>query len=61
MMPLKEAKHIDIFGPGEAKIELKKKIEKNNMFLNKISNIETTDKLAEPQIVVKVKKYFDKE
>jgi len=58
---LKDAKHIFIFGPGEAKIELKKEIEKNNVFLDKISDIETTDKLTEPQIVAKVKKYFDKE
>jgi len=36
-------------------------IEKNNMFLDKISDIEITDKLTEPQIVAKVKKYFDKE
>ena len=58
---LKDAKHIFIFGPGEAKIELKKEIEKNNVFLDKISDIETTDKLTEPQIVAKVKKYFEKE
>ncbi len=36
-------------------------IEKNNMFLDKIFDIEITDKLTEPQIVAKVKKYFDKE
>ena len=58
---LKDAKHIFIFGPGEAKIELKKKIEKNKLFSSKISDIETTDKLTEPQIVAKVKKYFRKE
>jgi len=58
---LKEAKHIFIFGPGEAKIELKKRIEKNNILLNKISGIEASDKLTEPQIVAKVKKYFSKE
>ena len=58
---LKDAKHIFIFGPGEAKIELKKEIEKNNVLLGKISDIETTDKLTEPQIIAKVKKYFEKE
>ena len=58
---LKDAKHIIIFGPGEAKFELKKKIEKNKLFLNKISDIEATDKLTEPQIIAKVKKYFNKE
>ncbi len=34
-------------------------IEKNKLFSNKISDIETTDKLTEPQIVAKVKKYFE--
>ena len=58
---LKEAKQIYIFGPGEAKFELKKKIEKNNVFLDKISDIEASDKLTEPQIIAKVKKYFEKE
>lgn len=58
---LKDAKQIYIFGPGEAKFELKKKIEKNNILLDKISDIETTDKLTEPQIVAKVKKYFEEE
>ena len=58
---LKDAKQIYIFGPGEAKYEFKKSIEKNNMFLDKISDIETTDKLTEPQIIAKVKKYFEKE
>jgi len=56
---LKEAKRIFIFGPGEAKIELKKMIEKNKLLSNKISDIEATDKLTEPQIVAKVKKYFE--
>ena len=56
---LKEAKRIFIFGPGEAKIELKKMIEKNKLLSNKISGIEATDKLTEPQIVAKVKKYFE--
>ena len=56
---LKDAKRIYIFGPGEAKIELKKMIEKNKLLSNKISDIEATDKLTEPQIVAKVKKYFE--
>ena len=56
---LKDAKRLYIFGPGEAKIELKKMIEKNKLLSNKISDIEATDKLTEPQIVAKVKKYFE--
>ena len=55
---LKDAKRIFIFGPGVAKIELKKKIEEDKRFLNKISGIEACDKVTEPQIVAKVKKHF---
>ena len=58
---LKDAKQIYIFGPGEAKIELKKKIEHDNRDLTKkISHVETADKLTEPQIIEKVKNYFNK-
>jgi len=58
---LKDAKHIFIFGPGEAKIKLKKQIEKNKLLSSKISDIEAVDKLTEPQIIAKVKKYYKKE
>ena len=58
---LKDAKQIFIFGPGEAKFELKKTIEKNNILSDKVSDIEAIDKLTEPQIIAKVKKYFNKD
>ena len=58
---LKDAKQIYIFGPGEAKIELKKKIEQDNKALaSKLADFETADKLTEPQIIEKVKNYFNK-
>lgn len=57
---LKDAKKIYIFGPGEAKIELQKKIEHDNKHLsNKLSLVETTDKLTESQIIEKIKNYFN--
>lgn len=46
-----------IFGPGEAKYEFEKKLQRRG--LNKhIVAIETTDSMTENQIVAKVKDYF---
>jgi len=58
---LRDATHLYIFGPGVAKIELKKKMEEDKRFLKKLSGIEASDKMTEPQIIAKVKKYFEKE
>lgn len=54
---IKEAESILIFGPGEAKIELKKFIEKNNP-ANMIIEILTTDKMTDHQITAKVLSHF---
>ncbi|RPI01434.1 MAG: hypothetical protein EHM64_15720 [Ignavibacteriae bacterium] len=54
---IRMAESIFIFGPGEAKIELKKRLE--NMGLHKyIVAIETVDKMTDNQIVVKVRQRF---
>jgi hypothetical protein len=47
-----------IFGPGEAKLELVKKIEKIKSQQIKIAAVETSDSLTENQIVAKVKAFF---
>ena len=54
---LRKAQAILIFGPGEAKRELEKRIahEKVNVL---IVGIETADKLTDRQIATKVRKYF---
>jgi stalled ribosome rescue protein Dom34 len=52
-----QAESILIFGPGEAKIELKKRL-KNMDFHGHIVGIETVDKMTDNQIVVKVRQYF---
>lgn len=52
-----KADSILIFGPGEAKGELKKHIEKKKLG-KRIAKIETADKMTKPQIVSKVRKYF---
>jgi len=54
---LRPAKAILLFGPGEAKGELKKRIEKNKLDL-RITRSETMDKMTEPQISQKVRKHY---
>jgi hypothetical protein len=49
---------IFIFGPGEAKTELKKEIKEIKELAGKIKGIEASDKLTERQIIAKVKKFF---
>ena len=54
---LRDAKSIFLFGPGEAKGELEKRIEKDNLG-DRIVGVETADKMTEPQIAAKVKEHF---
>jgi hypothetical protein len=54
---IKTAESIFIFGPGEAKLELKKRIEKKRLS-KRIAGIEAADKMTNPQVAVKVRKYF---
>lgn len=49
-----DAETILIFGPGEAKGELKKRMESDKIGI-RIVAMETADKMTEPQIVAKVK------
>jgi stalled ribosome rescue protein Dom34 len=54
---IRDAESILIVGPGEAKVELKKRIE-NETQIGKVVGLETADKMTEPQIVAKVRKHF---
>jgi hypothetical protein len=56
---IQDAESILIFGPGEAKIELKKRID-GKSFIGKKVHIETEDKMTDRQITAKVKKHFNK-
>ena len=47
-----------IFGPGEAKLELKERLSRSKTFSERTVDIETADKLTDPQIVARVKEYF---
>jgi hypothetical protein len=57
---IRDAESILIFGPGEAKGELKQQLEKNHLG-GHIVAIETVDKMTNPQIAAKVRVYFAKE
>jgi hypothetical protein len=54
---LKDAESILIFGPGEAKGELKKRLEKDGLG-GRIVGVETVDKMTGGQIAEKVREYF---
>jgi len=47
-----------IFGPGEAKLQLKERLSRSKALSERIVGIETTDKLTDPQIVAKVKEHY---
>ena len=52
-----EAKSIQIFGPGEAKGELEKRLESQEL-KGRIVGIETVDKMTDRQIAAKVRDHF---
>lgn len=54
---IRDAESILIFGPGEAKGELKKRLENMELHGN-IVGIETVDKMTDNQIVAKVRQRF---
>jgi len=46
-----------IFGPGEAKLQLKERLGRSNVLSESILAVESADKLTDPQIVAKVKEH----
>lgn len=57
---IRQADAILILGPGEAKLELEKRLEHEEL-KGHIAGIEAADKLTEPQIVARVRRYFLKQ
>jgi hypothetical protein len=47
-----------IFGPGEAKLQLKERLGRSKGSSESIVAVESTDKLTDPQIVATVKEHF---
>jgi hypothetical protein len=56
---VKDAVSILIIGPGEAKVEFKKRLE-NEKQLGRVVDIETADKMTDHQIAAKVRSHFIK-
>jgi hypothetical protein len=54
---IRDADAIAIFGPGEAKGELQKRLDQNNLG-GRIVAVETVDKMTDPQIMARVRQYF---
>jgi hypothetical protein len=54
---IRDAEAVLIFGPGDAKGELKKRLKKNNLS-GRVAGIETVDRMTDRQIAAKVRKYF---
>ncbi len=54
---VREADAILIFGPGEAKGELKSRLAKEKLG-ERVVAVETEDKMTDPQIAAKVRQYF---
>jgi hypothetical protein len=54
---LRSAQSLIIFGPGEAKGELKKRLDKNRLG-GRVAAVETVDKMTDGQIAAKVRGYF---
>ncbi|MGD8522902.1 MAG: hypothetical protein PVF56_17265 [Desulfobacterales bacterium] len=58
LLRISNADQILIFGPGEAKNELKKEIEKSKELARKLKKIESADKMTRRQIAAKVRGFF---
>ena len=56
---IRDAESIMIFGPGDAKGELKTRLERDNLG-ERIEDIETVDKMTDRQIAAKVRQHFPK-
>jgi len=55
---IQHAKKILIFGPGNAKKELEKKISRSPQMARRVLPPETADKMTEKQILAKTRKFF---
>jgi hypothetical protein len=54
---IRDAEFILIFGPGEAKGELKKHLEREGLG-GRIVSVETVDEMTDPQIAAKARQHF---
>lgn len=57
LIHLRGAEAVLIFGPGEAKAELQKRLEHQKVH-PQIDGVEAADRMTDPQIIAKVRKHF---
>ena len=55
---LKDANSIFIMGPGEAKIEFEKALQKSKNLQKRLLKVETTDKMTKNQMIAHVRKFY---
>lgn len=48
-----------IFGPGEAKLQLRERLSRSKVLSDRVVGTETTDTMTDPQIVAKVKQHYE--
>jgi len=56
---IRDAESILIVGPGEAKVEFKKRLESETQ-IGRVVGLETADKMTDSQIAAKVREHFSK-
>ena len=54
---IRDAESILIFGPGEAKVELEKRLERESLS-GRVVGVETVDKMTDRQIAARVREHF---
>ncbi|MGD8671173.1 MAG: hypothetical protein PVF31_13855, partial [Desulfobacterales bacterium] len=57
---IQDADQILILGPGEAKTEIKKEIQKSSGLVVKRISVEPADKMTERQIAARIRRFFTK-
>lgn len=57
---IRDAESILIFGPGEAKIELEKRLERESLD-GRVVGVETVDKMTDRQIAARVRQHFPRQ
>lgn len=59
IVSIRDADSILIFGPGEAKVELKNRLESQHLG-GRIIGVETSDKMTDRQVAAEVRQHFSK-
>jgi len=58
---IRDSESVLVFGPGEAKQEFVKEFGKEKALAGRIAGVEAADRMTEPQIAARVRKYFEPE